>query len=59
MTKRATWKGWTLLTPKRRIAVDADFGEPFLWVKKRDALETAEVGDNVVRCELRVVKDKR
>jgi hypothetical protein len=48
------WTGWTILKDNGTIAVDADFGEPFLWVDRNGALETCEDGDRPALCEIRL-----
>lgn len=50
------WRGWTLVDERGRIVTCMDFREPFIWTTRRYAEETAEQGQRVVRCELRVVK---
>jgi hypothetical protein len=53
------WTGWTILKADGTIAVDADFGEPFLWVDRDNAVETCESDQKVVRCEIRLAMRSR
>ena len=59
--QRVIWRGWTLVNSLGKCVTDADFQEPFLWIKKRDAQECCEldIGDQVVRCEIRLRKEAK